>query len=89
MQLRTFPRLRIEYERRENSPKQWKVQPLNPAVCRIVELQVAVERVYGQPLSVSNSVDQGKIQGKSGLMGPHSLVGSVENPIPGDFPRIQ
>ena len=56
---------------------------------QIVELQVAAERVYRQALSVRDSVDQGKIQAQSGLMGPHSLVGSVESPIPSSFPRIQ
>ena len=50
---------------------------------------LAVGPVCSQPVSATNSLYQGNLQGKSHLMRVKSVARAVEHPIPSGFPRIQ
>ena len=50
---------------------------------------LAVEPVWSQLVSATNSLYQGNLQGKSCILHPHSWALSIESLIPSGFPRLQ
>ena len=59
------------------------------SISRMTRDGMAVGPVWSQPVSTSNSLYQGKIQGKSCILRFHSWAHSSESPIPSGFPRLQ